>query len=126
MSPKTYENQIKIGVAGVGHMGQYHTKLLADMLNRDNVYIFDADTDRCKEIAKKYEINACSDYSRMLDSVDAVIIAVPTCFHYEYSMEALKKGKHVLVEKPISDNIKHAREMVEYAEAHNLVLHVGR
>lgn len=121
----TERKPIKIGVAGTGHMGQYHINLLAQILPKDHIYIYDIDQERCEKIAEDYNVNTCTSYEECLKEVEAVIVVVPTYLHYEYTMQAMKVGCHVLVEKPISNDLSHAKEMVAYAKANNLVLHIG-
>lgn len=126
MTPQPIKNTtIKVGVAGIGHMGKYHVNLLTQILPSENVFIYDIDAEMSISMAKEFQVNMCPSYDSLLDSVEAVVIVVPTCFHYEYAMKAMKKGCHVLVEKPISDNLRHAYEILEYAKDNNLILHVG-
>ncbi|MGL4561967.1 MAG: Gfo/Idh/MocA family oxidoreductase [Brevinema sp.] len=126
MTPQSIKNPaIKVGIAGIGHMGKYHVNLLTEIISADNVFIYDIDQEKCKQVAKDFKVNACTTYSDMLQNVEAVIIVVPTCFHYEYAMEAMKKGCHILVEKPISDSLADAYAIMEFAKQSDLVLHVG-
>ncbi len=119
------KSRIKVGVAGVGHMGRYHVNLLTKIVPNDNVFVYDIDKERCSKIAIEYDVVNTSSYEELLEKVDAVVIVVPTFLHYEYTMKALQKGRHVLVEKPISNDLNHAKEMTSYAEENNLLLHIG-
>lgn len=121
----TNRNPINIGVVGVGHMGRYHVNLLTKILPNENIYIYDIDVEKTNKMAQEYKINACPTYDELLDAVDAVVVVVPTILHYEYVMKALTKECHVLVEKPISNNLEHAQEMMNYAKQKNLILHIG-
>ncbi|MGL5955805.1 MAG: Gfo/Idh/MocA family protein [Brevinema sp.] len=116
---------LNVGVVGVGHMGQYHVNLLTKIVPNNYVFIYDIDRERSQKIGKEYNVEYCTSYEQLLDKVEAVVVVTPTYLHYEYVMAALKKGLHVLVEKPISDNLAHAQEMTSYAQEHNLILHIG-
>ncbi|MGL4677656.1 MAG: Gfo/Idh/MocA family protein [Brevinema sp.] len=114
-----------IGVVGVGHMGQYHVNLLTKIIPNNHVFIYDLNLEQSHKVAKEYNVECCESYEQLLSKVEAVIVVIPTYLHYEYVMAALKKGLHVLVEKPISNNLAHAQEMTAYAQEHNLTLHIG-
>ncbi|MGL4367487.1 MAG: Gfo/Idh/MocA family protein [Brevinemataceae bacterium] len=116
---------INIGVVGIGHMGKYHVNLLTQIVPLESIFIFDIDCNAAQLVAEEHNINLCESFDDLLKHVNAVIIVAPTCFHYEYAMQALRIGCHVLVEKPISDNLEHTYEMTEFAEKNNLVLHIG-
>lgn len=116
---------INIGIAGVGHMGKYHMNLLTQIFPPENIFIYDIDTDTVCDIVKHQQVNICHSYEEMLNKVQAVIVSVPTYLHYEYTMQAMQAGCHVLVEKPISNNLKYAQEMMKYAKDHDLILHIG-
>lgn len=117
--------KLNIGIAGVGHMGRYHVNLLTQIVDVKNVFIFDINKEQAKKTAEEYNVIYCDTYQDLLFNVDAVVIAVPTYLHYEYTMEALACNCHVLVEKPITDTIEHAREMDETARKKNLIMHLG-
>lgn len=117
--------KLKIGVIGVGHMGQYHVNVLSGLPTHQFIGIYDANYERASEIAEKFETRAFKSLDQLISKVDAVTIAVPTNLHYETAMAALKAGKHVLVEKPITENTEQARELVDLAAEKKLVLQVG-
>lgn len=118
--------KIKIGIIGVGQMGQYHVNVVSMLINRyEFVGIYDIQFERAKEIAEKFETNYYSSLDEILTKSDAVVIAVPTTLHYEVTMKALERGVHVLLEKPISESIDHAEELVFTAQKKGLILHVG-
>jgi predicted dehydrogenase len=117
--------KIKLGIIGTGHMGQYHVNVARQLGNAALVGIYDVDPTRAKLIADKYETTSFSQTKELIEKVDALIIAAPTCLHYEISKEALSAGKHVLVEKPIAENVDQAREIVALAKKNNLILQVG-
>lgn len=117
--------KIKIGIIGTGHMGQYHVNVARQLSDAVLVGVYDADPERRKVISEKYETKAFDSVTGILSEADAVIVAAPTYLHHEISREALNLGKHVLVEKPIAENVEQARELVALAKSKNLVLQVG-
>lgn len=119
------DNKLKLGIVGVGHMGQYHVNVARMLSDADLVGLYDADTTRLKQISEKYATNNFSNINELLEASDALIIATPTYLHYEVSKKALLAGKHVLVEKPITESVAEAREIVSIANEKGLILQVG-
>lgn len=119
------KNPVRAGVVGVGHMGQYHLGVYADMLDVELSGISDIEKNRCHRLARKYNTKGYIHYRRLLDKLDAVSIAVPTDLHYSVAKEFLEAGVHVLVEKPLTGNLAQARELFELAKSKGLMLHVG-
>jgi len=116
---------LKMGVIGVGHMGQYHANIVSGLQNIDFIGVFDADEARCQEIADKYNVKAFPDYSKLLKKVDAVCVAVPTNYHYKVASECMNNGVHVLLEKPITRTVKYAEKLINMAAQKNLIFQVG-
>lgn len=118
-------NNIRIGVAGIGSMGTNHCKVLQMVGSADFVGIFDIDKGKGQAAADLYHVRVFPSYREMLRQVDAVIIAVPTTFHYPYLMEAIQEGKHVLVEKPLSGTAAEAKDIAKCAETAKMIIQVG-
>ena len=116
---------IRIGVVGVGHMGSYHVAALSEILDANLVALADIDRNRVHELAGKYGAEEFADPSDLIGRVDAVTIAVPTAHHHSVSRIFLENGIHVLVEKPICNDLLKARELFQIATKNNLVLHIG-
>ncbi len=122
---------MRIGIIGIGVMGEYHTRVYSEIAaNNPDIYlagIADIDKNRVGAIAKKYSIKAYEDYNELLGSrLDAISICVPTSMHYEVAIAAIQKGvRGILVEKPISDKLNHAEDIVKYARDKGVVLTVG-
>ncbi|MDA0999567.1 MAG: Gfo/Idh/MocA family oxidoreductase [bacterium] len=118
---------IRMGVVGVGHMGSYHVAALSELMDVDVglVAVADQDFGRAREIADRYGAEAFPHASGLIGKVDAVVIAVPTPDHHPVSRMFLNAGLHVLVEKPISNQLDKARDLFEVARKNSLVLHVG-
>src|SRR3984893_13392308 len=117
--------KLRVGVVGVGHIGSNHARLYADIPSADFSAIYDVDLDRASAIAKKYRVTAAKSLDEFGELVDAASIATPTNSHYEVALPLLQRGKHLLVEKPITENTGHATELAELAAANHLILQVG-
>jgi len=118
-------DKIRVGVIGVGRLGQHHARLYADSPNADLVGVVDTDRSRAGKIARSYSTQALFDHRMLLGRVDAVSVAVPTTIHHEIARDFLNNGVHVLVEKPITATVPQARELVDLARKKKLVLQVG-
>ena len=118
-------SRTKVGVLGVGKMGEYHVGILSENRDVDLRGISDASEQRGRVISERYEVPFFSDFNQMLKEVDAAVVAVPTKLHYQIGKEVLNAGIHVLLEKPCSDNLEHARELFSLADSKDLILHIG-
>jgi predicted dehydrogenase len=119
------QDKLKVGVIGVGHLGEYHVQKYKAISNVDLVGVVDADLDRADEIAGRYDVRAYGNHEEILDKVDAVSLAVPTEMHFEVAKDVLSKGIHLLIEKPITYEIEPADIMVTIAREKDLVFQVG-
>ncbi|MEQ1844499.1 MAG: Gfo/Idh/MocA family oxidoreductase [Nitrospira sp.] len=117
--------KVRVGVIGVGYLGQHHARLYSSLPDATLIGVTDADLVRTAEIATQFGANAFPDAAALLQEVDAVSIAVPTSAHHAVVKTALKAGVHVLVEKPITVTRSEALELIELAGRQNLVLQVG-
>ncbi len=117
--------KFKTGVLGVGNMGQYHVNVLAPLEQAELVGVFDVDKKKAADVAEKFGIRSFDTMEELLDHVDAVTIAVPTNKHFETASLAIEKGKHVLIEKPITKSLEEAEKLIEMAKAKDLILQVG-
>lgn len=117
--------RIKVGVAGVGAMGKNHARVFASLEDAQFTAIYDLDRARAEELAAQYGTKAVSTLEELAALTEAVAVAVPTVAHRQVAGLLLEQGKHVLVEKPLSDSLTEAQELVALAEARKLVLQVG-
>jgi len=117
--------RIRVGVIGVGHLGQHHARLYASLAGAVLAGVVDADPDRARLVAERHGASVFGDPAALLGKVDAVSVAVPTSSHYAVAKACLAAGVHVLVEKPIAITPGEARELVELARARGRVLQVG-
>ncbi|HLC16595.1 MAG TPA: Gfo/Idh/MocA family oxidoreductase [Thermodesulfovibrionia bacterium] len=119
------KNKIRVGVIGVGYLGQHHARIYSEMADSILVGVTDVNMQRCQEIAAKYGCQAFDDYRDMFLQVDAVSIVVPTVYHYTVAMDAIQEGKDLLIEKPITSTVVEAEKLIEEADNRGCVLQVG-
>lgn len=115
----------RVGVIGCGHLGKYHSRILAGLPNTRLAGVYDVCRETAGELAAKYNCPCFDSLSDILPQTDALVVATPAGTHYEVVREALKAGRHVLVEKPIADSAKDALELTQTAAAAGLVFCVG-
>jgi UDP-N-acetylglucosamine 3-dehydrogenase len=116
---------LKIGVIGLGSMGKNHARVCSEIENIELIGVSDINKKTAKEIAEKFDTKTFFDYKELIPHIDAAIIATPTVTHHKIALDLIEEGKHVLVEKPICENIKKSEELVNKAKKENLILAVG-
>lgn len=116
---------VRIGVVGVGHLGQFHVKKFLVIENCTFIGVHDKNPERAKQISESLNVKAFDTYEELLDNIDAIDIAATTTYHYELAKTALLKGKHVFLEKPITSDLVQAEELLKIAEDKNLKIQVG-
>jgi len=119
------QKELRIGVVGVGHLGSLHAKMLSDMPGVRLAAVFDADAARAAGVAAQYGTACAPSLEALLDAVDAVTIATTTVAHADVALRALARGKHVFVEKPITETIAEASRVCEAAAGRGLLVQVG-
>jgi predicted dehydrogenase len=119
------EKKIRIGVVGIGHLGNYHLQKYRNLDQCEIVAVSDALPERTKKAADAYACEAFADHKSMLGKVDAVSIAVPTGEHFKVAKDFLAAGVDVLIEKPICATLGEADEMIALAREKKLILQVG-
>ena len=117
--------ECKIGIVGVGKMGEYHVGVLSDMREAELVGIVDSDQKRAKIVSERYKTSNYKDYKELFKKVDAVVVAVPTSMHYSIGKEFIEAGIHTLLEKPCTDDLRQAEELFDIAAKKNVTLHIG-
>ncbi|MDJ0817411.1 MAG: Gfo/Idh/MocA family oxidoreductase [Desulfobacterales bacterium] len=118
-------NEIRVGVIGVGYLGQYHAEKYSQMDNVNLVGVADIDQARAEAIAARYDSRAFTDYRDLLCKVDAVSIVVPTESHFDVGLESLKRDVDVMIEKPMTTTLEQADKLIEIAETKRRILQVG-
>src|SRR5450432_379723 len=116
---------LRVGVVGVGHIGKNHARLYAETETAEFAAIYDSDAPTAAKIAEQYQVRAAISFDEFAALIDAASIATPTNSHFSVAHPLLEKGKHLLIEKPITDNTAQASELAELAAHRRLVLQVG-
>lgn len=116
---------LRAAVIGVGYLGRFHAQKYRDHDGVTLVGVVDASQERAAEVATEVGCPALTDYRQLFGRVDLVSIAVPTQYHYAVARECLEQGIHVLLEKPITQTVAEADELIRIAAERKLVLQVG-
>ncbi len=118
-------SRIRVAVVGVGHLGSIHARVYSQLKSAQLVAVCDLLPDRAAQIARQHRCKPLTDYRELLGQVDAVSIAVPTQAHHPIAKEFLARGIHTLVEKPISQTLQEADDLIQQAGKSGAVLSVG-
>jgi predicted dehydrogenase len=117
--------KLRIGVVGVGHIGSNHARIYSELRNAELVAILDIDPARADEIGEKYKAKAVASLNEFAGMIDAASVATPTSAHFSIARDLLAQGKHLLIEKPITEKTSDARDLAQVAAEKGLVLQVG-
>ena len=112
----------RIGVVGIGAMGTNHVRVLKRMDCAELVGVFDVASERAEMVAADHGTRAFAELGRLVDSVDGVVLATPTVSHAEIGCEILRRGRHLLVEKPIADSLADADDLLAAASDRHLAV----
>ncbi len=116
---------LKVGVIGAGHLGKFHLNNWKQIKEVQLIGFVDTDDDNAKKVAKEYGINRYETAEKLIADCEAIDVVVPTDSHYEYCMAALRKGKHVFVEKPLANTMEEAKRLVAVAKEAGVKFQVG-
>lgn len=116
---------LKIGVLGAGHLGKIHIKCIKEIENYQFIGFFDTDNEIANNVEKEYGIRKFASAGDLIDAVDAVDIVTPTISHFECASMALKKSKHVFIEKPLTTTIAEAKSLIKLDKEANVKVQVG-
>ena len=116
---------VKVGVIGVGHLGQHHVKHFASLTGATLVGIYDLDATRAREIAKQYKTKSYSSVAELLTDCNAISIVTPTTQHADIAEICIKSGKHVFIEKPITKTVAEADHLLSLTKKNRTVIQVG-
>lgn len=118
-------NVVKIGLLGLGKMGQNHLRNLAMLKQVEISFIYDFDKELCLNLSKQYGVKVSEDLETDLQNVDGVVIVTPTFTHADYIKQVSKYIKNIFVEKPLTDTLESSLEIVKLAKEKNLNIQVG-
>ncbi len=117
--------ELKIGVIGTGRLGTLHARVYSEIPHVRLIGVSDVDINKAATIAQQYNTQVFNDPRALLSEVDCLSIATPTNTHFEIAKLAILSKKHVLVEKPITNNLKEAKKLVHLAKRNKIILQVG-
>lgn len=116
---------IKIGVLGAGHLGKVHIRLLKEIAAYQLVGFFDSDPGLSATVEKEFGVKSFSSAEILMEEVDALAIVTPTLSHYDCASKAIKRSKHVFIEKPVTNTTEEAKSLMGLAKEANVKVQVG-
>lgn len=116
---------LKVGVLGAGHLGKIHLRLLNQSQKYNLVGFYDPNNENAEKVAAEFGYQKFNTISELIAAVDVVDIVTPTLSHFDCAKEAIQAGKHVFIEKPISNTIEEAEELISLSKKHNVKGQVG-
>ena len=116
---------VKCGVIGVGSLGQHHARVYADLEGIELVGITDADPMRAREVAERHKTRVFDSVEELAEACEAISIVVPTDLHAQVAVPVMRKGTHVLIEKPICASLEEAQTVLETAREMGTLVQVG-
>jgi predicted dehydrogenase len=116
---------LKVGVFGTGHLGKFHLNNWKEIPDIEVVGFYDPDDTTAKEVSEKYQLPRFLDIDTLLTAIDIADIVAPTNYHFDLCEKAIKKGKHVFVEKPLANTMAEAHDLVKLVKESDVKLQVG-
>ncbi len=116
---------LKVGVFGVGHLGKFHLNNWKEINDVKLVGFFDPNSDNARVAIEEYGLKRFSDEEKLIDACDIIDVVTPTDHHFQICMMAIRKGKHVFVEKPLAHTIQEGRDLVNMVREANVKMQVG-
>ncbi len=116
---------LKVGIFGVGHLGKFHINNWRNIKDAELVGFFDPNEEAAASVIKQYQLTRFNSPEDLIDACDAVDIVAPTTLHFELCEKAIRKSKHVFVEKPLANNMDQANKIVKLAREANVKVQVG-
>ncbi|TNE74733.1 MAG: Gfo/Idh/MocA family oxidoreductase [Bacteroidetes bacterium] len=117
---------LKIGVFGAGHLGKIHIRLIKELSNEfELVGFYDPSDTIAEAVIEQFGITRYNSPEELLDVVDAIDIVTPTVAHFELAAMAIKRSKHVFIEKPITETYEEAQQLIRLAEEAGVKVQVG-
>ncbi len=116
---------VKIGVLGAGFLGKIHIRLIKQISGFELVGFYDTDPEIVKQCVDEFDIKAFQSANELIDAAEAIDIVTPTTSHFEYAVSAIKKSKHIFIEKPITFSIDEAVQLVKLTNEASIVAQSG-
>jgi predicted dehydrogenase len=118
-------DRVRVGVIGLGRMGQNHCRVLSSLRRAELVGVCDLNSETGSRVAQRFQVAFYPEVDRLLDDVDAVTIVTPTPTHFDLAMRCLEKGVHAMLEKPMTETLKEGQALTSAVETSSLILQVG-
>ncbi len=116
---------VKIAVLGLGHLGKIHTRQIREIPGLELTGYYDSDPIKVQEAENEFGIKAFSSIDELIASCDAVDIVTPTLSHYDLAAKAIRNSKHVFIEKPVTNTVLEAKDLISLAQEANIKVQVG-
>lgn len=116
---------LKVGVLGAGHLGKIHLRLLNQSPKYELIGFYDPDAVNGKKVSQEFGYTYFDNLNKLIDAADVVDIVTPTLSHFECAKKAIEKGKHVFMEKPITNTLQEAEELLYLEKKHGIKGQVG-
>ncbi len=116
---------LKVGVLGAGHLGKIHLRLLNESKKYELIGFYDPDEISAKKVADEFGYTYFENINNLIDAVDVVDIVTPTLSHFDCAKKAMENGKHIFIEKPITNTLEEAENLVALEKANNVKGQVG-
>lgn len=118
-------DKVRIGVIGVGHLGQTHARLLKQVKTAELVGVYDVDRAKAESIASELAVKAFESEDELASAADCVSIVAPTSYHHELATRLMKAGKHCFIEKPVTATVEEAKDICVLADEAGVKVQVG-
>lgn len=118
-------DKVRVGIIGVGYLGTQHARILSYLEEAELKGVADIDFKKAMVIGNRHRVKYYEDFEDMLDEIDVGIVAAPTSEHFSIATKLLSEGKSVLLEKPITETVQQAEELVVVANKNGLILQIG-
>jgi len=119
------DTKVNVGLVGVGHLGRFHLQKFQKIESCNFYGFFDVNQEKSKRISQETGAHSAESLEELLENCDIISVVAPTSEHYKIGKSALEAGRHIFMEKPITESYDDGRELVELAEKKNLTLGIG-
>ena len=116
---------LKVGVLGAGHLGKIHLRLLQESPKYELIGFYDPDAIIGKQVSQEFGYRYIDNLNKLIEEADVVDIVTPTLSHFDCAKKAMEKGKHIFIEKPITNTLEEAEELLNLQEQYKVKGQVG-
>lgn len=116
---------LKAGLVGAGHLGKIHLKLLNQSEKYELIGFYDADKENGKKLEAEFGYKFFENFDELLSKIDMLDIVTPTIYHYDYALKAIENGKHFFIEKPVTNKLEQAEEILQKCKEKGIKAQVG-